>query len=76
MPFCSKFTIFKQIFFENSDRAAYSDLNPVDRGQSPYLMGTVLWSRNKISWWVLSKVAFGIHSAPHPLKKEKKCFFV
>ena len=35
------FTIFKQIFFENSDRAAYSDLNPVDGGQSLYPMGTV-----------------------------------
>ena len=40
--FCYKFTIFKQIFFENSDRAAYSDLNPVDGGQSLYPMGTVL----------------------------------
>ena len=28
------FTIFKQIFFENSDRAAYSDLNPRDEPSS------------------------------------------
>ena len=34
-------TIFKQNFFENSDRAAYSDLNPVDAGQSLYPMVTV-----------------------------------
>ena len=39
--FFSKFTIFKQISFESSDRAAYSDLNPVDGGQSLYPMGTV-----------------------------------
>ena len=33
--------IFEQIVFENSDRAVYSDLNPVDEGQSLYPMGTV-----------------------------------
>ena len=38
------FTIFKQILFENSDRAAYSDLNPVDGGQSLYQMGNVVES--------------------------------
>ena len=36
------FTFFKQILFENSDRAAYSDLNPDDGGQSLYPMSTVL----------------------------------
>ena len=36
------FSIFKQVFFENSDRAAYSDLSPVDGGQSLYPMGTVI----------------------------------
>ena len=35
-------TFFSQISFRNSDRAGYSDLNPVDRGQSLYPMGTVL----------------------------------
>ena len=50
MPFCSKFTIFKQISFENSDRAAYSDLNPVDGGQSLYPMGTVFDSGSKLDF--------------------------
>ena len=40
--FVQNFTIFKQILFKNSDRAVYSDLNPVDGGQSLYPMGTVL----------------------------------
>ena len=40
--FVQNFTIFKQIVFENSDRAVYSDLNPVDGGQSLYPMGTVI----------------------------------
>ena len=35
-------TFFNQISFRNSDRAGYSDLNPVDGGQSLYPMGTVL----------------------------------
>ena len=35
-------TLFNQISFGNSDRAAYSDLNPDDGGQSLYPMSTVL----------------------------------
>ena len=34
-------TLFNQISFGNSDRAAYSDLNPDDGGQSLYPMSTV-----------------------------------
>ena len=34
--------LFNQISFGNSDRAAYSDLNPRDGGQSLYPMSTVL----------------------------------
>ena len=36
-------TLFNQISFGNSDRAAYSDLNPDDGGQSLYPMSTVLY---------------------------------
>ena len=39
--FVQNFIIFEQIVFENSDRAVYSDLNPVDGGQSLYPMSTV-----------------------------------
>ena len=35
-------TLFNQICFGNSDRAAYSDLNPLDGGQSLYPMSTVV----------------------------------
>ena len=35
-------TLFNQISFGISDRAAYSDLNPDDGGQSLYPMNTVL----------------------------------
>ena len=45
------FTIFKQIFFENSDRAGYSDLNPSDGGQSLYPMGTVFVIFS--AWYIL-----------------------
>ena len=37
-------TLLNQISFGNSDRAVYSDLNPVDGGQSLYPMSTVLAS--------------------------------
>ena len=37
-----KFTFYYQKSFGNSDRAAYSDLNPRDGGQSLYPMSTVL----------------------------------
>ena len=60
MPFCSKFTIFKQIFFENSERAAYSDLNPVDGGQSLYPMGTVFVCHSFLSEHTRTKVSFGL----------------
>ena len=36
------FTFYYQMSFGNSDRAAYSDLNPRDGGQSLYPMSTVL----------------------------------
>ena len=36
------FTFFYQMSFGNSDRAAYSDLNPRDGGQSLYPMSTVI----------------------------------
>ena len=35
------FSFFNQMPFENSDRAAYSDLKPLDGGQSLYPMSTV-----------------------------------
>ena len=35
-------TLFNQISFRNSDRAAYSDLNPDDGGQSLYPMSTIM----------------------------------
>ena len=35
------FTFLNQIYFGNSDRAAYSDLKPLDGGQSLYPMSTV-----------------------------------
>ena len=35
------FTFYYQMSFGNSDRAAYSDLNPRDGGQSLYPMSTV-----------------------------------
>ena len=34
--------LFKQISLRNSDRAGYSDLNPLDGGQSLYPMSTVV----------------------------------
>ena len=34
-------TFLNQMSFGNSDRAVYSDLNPLDGGQSLYSMGTV-----------------------------------
>ena len=34
-------TFFNQLSFGNSDRAVYSDLNPLDGGQSLYPMSTV-----------------------------------
>ena len=40
--FVINFDIFKEIFFENSDHGAYSDLKPVDGGQSLYPMVTVM----------------------------------
>ena len=36
------FTFYYQMSFGNSDRAAYSDLNPRDGGQSLYPMSTVV----------------------------------
>ena len=36
------FTFYYQMSFGNSDRAAYSDLNPRDGGQSLYPMSTVI----------------------------------
>ena len=39
--FVLNLTIFIQICFENSDRASYSDLNPVYGGHLLYLMATV-----------------------------------
>ena len=33
-----EYTNFNQTSFENNDRTAYSDLNPLDRGQSLYTM--------------------------------------
>ena len=43
------FTFFYQMSFGNSDRAAYSDLNPRDGGQSLYPMSTVLMASSKAS---------------------------
>ena len=40
--FMLNFTFFKQISIRNSDRSAYSDLNPLDGGQSLYPMSTVV----------------------------------
>ena len=37
------FTFYNQKSFGNSDRAAYSDLNPRDGGQSLYPMSTVMY---------------------------------
>ena len=47
-----------QIFFRNSDRAAYSDLNPLDGDQSLYPMSTVLqhlYTPNQIKTKILER---------------------
>ena len=42
----TKCYFLNQISFRNSKRTAYSDLNPLDGGQSLYPMSTVLWMRS------------------------------